>query len=352
MPMLWFIDLEAHEQRYTVEWKKYFEIQLGDAMFDHSPSSRVVEVIDGGETSGASTPGAFVDFAESSWYKAHQIRRMSQAFQKGLVQRGHRILFADAWHPGVIQCRYMADLLGIDVTIDVMWHAGSYDDWDLLGQRIKDKSWSYGFERAVFDAADVNYFATQYHRDLFIEKLAPADPESAEVVGWPMEYLTRKLGARAHGVKKDTILFPHRLSPEKQPEIMQLLEPHFSDYRIVYAQKEKLTKEEYHNELARSVAVFSANQQETLGIAMYEGLLCGAVPIMPNRLSYKEIYVGRCYPSEWTESLEAAEANVENLVGFIRTAIANETPDSLEEMARWAGIDHFDGRALYACVFR
>lgn len=352
MPMLWFIDIEAHEQRYTVEWKKYLPIQLSDAMFDHSPSSRTVEVIDGGESSGTTTLGAFVDFADSSRYKAHQVRKIAQAFHAGLIGDGHRFLFADAWHPGVIQCRYMAGLLGIEITIDVMWHAGSYDPWDILGQKIQNKAWSYGFERAVFDAADVNYFATQYHRDLFIDKLAPTDPECAEVVGWPMEYLTRKLGARAHGIKKDTILFPHRLSPEKQPEIMQLLEPHFGDYRVVYAQKEKLTKEEYHNELARSVAVFSANQQETLGIAMYEGLLCGAVPIMPNRLSYKEIYVERCYPSEWTESFEAAEANVENLVGFIRTAIANETPDSLEEMGRWAGADYFDGRELYACVYR
>ena len=316
MSMLWFIDLEAHEQRYTVEWKKYFKQQLDDAMFDFSPSSRVVELIDGGETKGETTPGAFVSFAESTWYKAHQIRRVSQAFQAGFVRSGDRFLFADAWHPGVIFCRYMADTLGVDITIDVMWHAGSYDDWDILGQKIKDKSWSYGFERSVSDAADVNYFATGFHRDLFVDKLQPADPESAEVVGWPMEYLVRKLGARAHNVKKDTLLFPHRLSPEKQPEIMALLEPHFPDYRVVYAQKEALTKEQYHDVLARSVAVFSANLQETLGIAMYEGLLCGAVPIMPDRLSYEEIYKGRCYPSEWTESLDAAKANVDNLVGY------------------------------------
>jgi hypothetical protein len=49
--------------------------------------------------------------------------------------------------------------------------------------------------------------------------------------------------------------------------------------------------------------VFSANLQETLGISMYEGAIIDAIPLVPDRLSYNEMYaeIWR-YPSEWTES--------------------------------------------------
>ena len=353
MPTLWLFDIEPHEQRYTVEWKKHLPQQIEDAIFDAGLVSMLfLTVIDGGESNGVTVPGAFVDFADSSRYKAHQIRKISKAFQAGFVKDGDRLLFTDAWHPGVIQCRYMADLFGIEVLIDVMWHAGSYDEWDLLGQKVRKKAWSHAFERAVFEAADLNYFATDFHRNLFIDVIQPSDPEQAVTVGWPMEYLVRQLGARAHGVKKDTFLFPHRLSPEKQPEIFSLLEPYFPNHRFVYAQKEPLTKEQYHDELARSAVVFSASLQETLGIAIYEGMLCGALAIIPDRLSYKEIYTNLGYPSEWTTSFGSAEANLEQLVHFIRDLLENRSIDALDELTRWAGRDFFDGRALYDHLLR
>ena len=52
--------------------------------------------------------------------------------------------------------------------------------------------------------------------------------------------------------------------------------------------------------------VFSANLQETLGISCYEGALVDAIPMVPDRLSYKEMYYDTFkYPSKWTESFEA-----------------------------------------------
>ena len=31
------------------------------------------------------------------------------------------------WNPTVIQLRYMAELLGVDIHVGGLWHAGSYD---------------------------------------------------------------------------------------------------------------------------------------------------------------------------------------------------------------------------------
>ncbi|NBP56351.1 hypothetical protein EBU71_07435, partial [bacterium] len=50
----------------------------------------------------------------------------------------------------------------------------------------------------------------------------------------------------------------------------------------------------------------TANLQETLGISWYEGAVVDAIPMVPDRLSYKEMSIEDFkYPSEWTESFDA-----------------------------------------------
>ena len=80
-------------------------------------------------------------------------------------------------------------------------------------------------------------------------------------------------------------------------------------------QEEQLTKDEYHTLLGEAKIVFSANLQETLGISMYEGALVGAIPMVPNRLSYSEMYTGDpwAYPSLWTESFDSYLHNKQEL---------------------------------------
>lgn len=106
--------------------------------------------------------------------------------------------------------------------------------------------------------------------------------------------------------KRDLILFPHRLAPEKQLPIFEDLRQHLPQYDFKVCQEYPLSKNEYHNLLGESKMIFSANLQETLGISWYEGALVGAIPMVPDRLSYKEMALDTFkYPSEWTESWDA-----------------------------------------------
>ncbi len=106
--------------------------------------------------------------------------------------------------------------------------------------------------------------------------------------------------------KRDLILFPHRIAPEKQVEIFRDLKEHLPQYEFVVCQDQQLTKNEYHNLLGEAKLVFSANLQETLGISWYEGALVDAIPMVPDRLSYSEMAMQDfLYPSEWTESFES-----------------------------------------------
>jgi hypothetical protein len=209
----------------------------------------------------------------------------------------------------------MSELLGIPVTTHGLWHAGSYDPQDFLGRLVGDKPWVRHAEQSFFHAFDHNYFATKFHIDMFAKNLLNANlgtmhgyKESKKIVrsGWPMEYMEDTLIAYKNMPKRDLILFPHRIAPEKQIEIFRDLKEHLPQYEFVVCQEQQLTKNEYHNLLGEAKLVFSANLQETLGISWYEGAVVDAIPMVPDRLSYSEMAFDTFkYPSEWTESFES-----------------------------------------------
>jgi glycosyltransferase involved in cell wall biosynthesis len=214
--------------------------------------------------------------------------------------------------------------LGIPVTTHGLWHAGSYDPQDFLGRLVGDKPWVRHAEQSFFHAFDHNYFATDFHIKLFytnllndstienpwysehLEEILSGEEPKIVRTGWPMEYMEGTLSAYKGMPKRDLILFPHRIAPEKQVEIFRDLKEHLPQYEFVVCQDQQLTKNEYHNLLGEAKLVFSANLQETLGISWYEGAIVDAIPMVPDRLSYSEMAFDTFkYPSEWTESFEA-----------------------------------------------
>ena len=313
MANVFLIDLEAVSTRYTGEWKSHVPQLLEKA--GHN-----VQVICGPEDiPSATTPGAFLNFGGTNIYKSAQVEQMGRLFCNGAVCPGDHFIFTDAWHPGIINLKYMSELLGIPVVTHGLWHAGSYDPQDFLGRLIGDAKWVRNAEKSFFHAFDHNYFATDFHIDLFSKELLNLDKESCNIryvnegkivrTGWPMEYMDDTLTAYKTMPKRDLILFPHRIAPEKQVEIFRDLATHLPQYEFVVCQDTQLTKQEYHTLLGQAKLVFSANLQETLGISCYEGALVDAIPMVPDRLSYSEMYYDMFkYPSNWTEDFEVYEA--------------------------------------------
>ena len=310
MSKVFLVDLEAVETRYTGEWKRHVPNLLRKAGHD-------VQIISGPtDIPTATTPGAFLNFGGTNIYKARQVETMGRLFCDGTVRPGDHFIFTDAWHPGIVNLKYMSELLGIPVTTHGLWHAGSYDPQDFLGRLVGDKPWVRHAEKSFFHAFDHNYFATDFHIEMFCLNLLGVDTETAQLryikenkivrTGWPMEYMQDTLLMYKNMPKRDLILFPHRIAPEKQVEIFRDLKEQLPQYEFVVCQEYPLTKNEYHNLLGEAKLVFSANLQETLGISWYEGAVVDAIPMVPDRLSYSEMAFDTFkYPSEWTESYEA-----------------------------------------------
>ena len=300
---VYIVDIEAVDTRYTKQWKEYLPKQLRRATNDN------VVVISGGEVPQATTPGAFLNFAGTNNYKSQQMLEISRMFANGEIKDEDYFLYTDAWNPTVIQIKYMAELLGIDIRVGGLWHAGSYDPHDFLGRLIGDKPWVRHAEMSMFECYDDNFFASDFHIDMFTDVFDSdyaIDWEKIHRVGWPMEYLKDSLTSYKGMEKRDLILFPHRVAPEKQVEIFRDLAERLPQYEFVVCQEYELSKNEYHNLLGEAKLVFSANLQETLGISWYEGALVDAIPMVPDRLSYSEMAVPEFkYPSEWTEDFNS-----------------------------------------------
>jgi hypothetical protein len=327
---IFLVDLESVETRYTGQWKTHVPELLRKA--GHN-----VNIISGPtDIPSATTPGAFLNFGGTNIYKASQVEQMGRLFCSGSVHPGDHFIFTDAWHPGVINLKYMSELLSIPVTTHGLWHAGSYDPQDFLGRLVGDKPWVRHAEKSFFHAFDHNYFATDFHITMFYANLLNDYPtenpwfsehldeilngEEPKFVrtGWPMEYMDNTLNLYKGMKKRDLILFPHRIAPEKQVEIFRDLKEQLPQYEFVVCQDQELTKNEYHNLLGESKIVFSASLQETLGIGCYEGALVDAVPMVPDRLSYSEMYyAGFKYPNEWTQDWDSYLAHRQELCHHI-----------------------------------
>ena len=344
--MIYIVDIEAVDTRYTKQWKEFLPAQMQRA------TNQQVKVISGGETPQATTPGAFLNFGGTNVYKSNQLQQIGALFCEGKIKDGDYFLYTDAWNPTVIQLRYMAELLGVSIRIGGLWHAGSYDPHDFLGRLIGDKPWVRHTEQSMYECYDDNFFASDFHIDLFAESL-DIDYDKTHRVGWTMEYLKNSLDSYKGMEKKDIILFPHRIAPEKQVDIFRDLANHLREYEFIVCQERELTKNEYHNLLGEAKLVFSANLQETLGISWYEGALVNAIPMVPDRLSYTEMAIPEFkYPSRWTEDWSSYVKYRGELINKIRDYMENYNDYlvSLDKQRTKLNKEFFSGAALYDAI--
>jgi len=355
---IYIVDLEAVDTRYTAQWKEFLPTQIAKS------TNKSVKVISGGETPQATTPGAFLNFGGTNVYKSKQLEQIGEMFCDGTVKDGDYFLYTDAWNPTVIQLKYMSSLLGVNIRIGGLWHAGSYDPQDFLGRLIGDAPWVRSAEHSMFSCYDDNFFASDFHVEMFAREIfdwneqdwtgTPYDANSTiKRVGWPMEYLKNALVQYQGMPKENLILFPHRIAPEKQVDIFRDLKHRLPQYEFVVCQDQTLTKNEYHNLLGRAKVVFSANLQETLGISWYEGALVGAIPMVPDRLSYSEMALPEFkYPSEWTNNFDNYLRHRDKVSAKIVDYIEryDDYRVSLEKQVSKLNREYFSGNALYEAI--
>ena len=331
-PRLFIITLEPIEQRYTKQWYNYFKPAF----------SKWFEVIyiDGRFMGDKIENGKWLDINKTNIWKAHQVEQLSYWFMKGLIKDGDSFLFTDAWHWGIIPLRYMAGLQNIKIKVYGFWHAGSYDRWDFLAQAKLD--WTYFTEMNFFYMYDCNFVATHFHKSLIQQEFNLKD-NLIKVVGFPMDWKEEIRKLKIKRVKKeDIIIFPHRLDKEKQPQVFEQLQKSkdLNKYTFIITINKNLTKKQYYTFLSRAKIVFSSSLQETYGIGTVEGVMFDCIPIIPERLSYSEMY----YDEFKYKSLDEAIIKIKKIIEhkdmynreltWQKERLAKDSLEAIPKMAR------------------
>jgi hypothetical protein len=324
MRTLYIMCEEPSENRYTGEWNEHLPVLFSNVFKKNKIKAEVIQI--DGEDLHSTSPRE-----NNIWKSTQLINLLNQQIKDGDV-----ILYTDAWNPTILQVKYFLALQNINVKIVGMWHAGNYDPQDLLGRVMGDSTWIKETERAIFNAIDSNVFSTEFHSDMFLENLLGLSNKAKAsfkhfcskgvvVSGFPFEYLQNSLTKDLinenykKGIKKNKIIFPHKIMDGKQPAIFRDLATSMPEFEFVFCKEKNLTKKEYHNLVAESILCWSANLQETYGIGMIESTFLNTIPLCPNRLSYSEMYhKDFLYPEAWTKDFDSYLQNKDKIIGKIR----------------------------------
>ncbi len=320
---LFIVPIEPIDSRYTKQWYDNIPLLVANRAQELGVDIDIT-TIDGDDIPENTTSGAFLNFGATNFYKATQAAAVSKLFMEGVVKPGDKFLVTDAWNFIITPIKYMSELLNIPVEIHSIWHAGAYDPSDILGMKMS-KPWPWHAEISWYLSSDFNYFATEFHKNMFLRNLEiPSEYHNRAIVsGQPHDLIIPKLEKYQNSQKHNKVMWPHRYNDDKQPDIAEDLSNAFD---MIITQKMNLNKDDYYKTMGSAKVIFSCSLHENLGISVMEATLAGAIPVLPDRCSYSEMYMKDFkYPSEWTADYGSYVTNKHKLIEFIDYRIENYT---------------------------
>jgi glycosyltransferase involved in cell wall biosynthesis len=276
------IPIEPIEERYSVQWDEWF-----NSFFNNQDAE--LQTIYGEKTSGKINTGAFLDVIETNIYKTSQLLTLTHLLADYKDDFPLVLFLHDLWFPGIETIAYIRDGMGFkNLKICGCLHAGSYDKNDFLYHKNMHL-WADKIEESWFaNIADMIFVATDYHKRLLIQQ-RNVPTEKIKVTGFPI-YDTFSVPC----IKERSVVFPHRTDKEKRPDLFKKLaneiQPIFPAWNFIYTKEEAKNKKEYYQILNKAAISVSFAEQETWGIAMQESVICNALPVVPDCLSYSEMY--------------------------------------------------------------
>ena len=277
------VPIEKLEERYSGQWYKWFTNAFEEKRISHI-------TIHPDPLSDKIRDGSFLDVCGTNHFKAMQLAELCRMAYNRELNDDDVIFFVDAWNPAISNLAYIRDGLGMKFKIAGCLFAGSYDPYDFLAKTGMGY-WAKDLENSWFRIVDKYFIATEFHKRL-IRDSRDVDPKKLIVTGHPTLF---DWESEVTDEKENIIVFPHRLDSEKHPELFDKLRgviPHYSEEKWEFIKTKDVTKtkQEYFELLERAKISVSFADQETWGFAMIESVFAGCLPLVPDKLSYAEMY--------------------------------------------------------------
>lgn len=281
MAKIIYIPLEHLDKRYTILMDKQIIKTLDENKFSYVR-------IYGKELTQSIETGFFLDAIGTNFFKFSQLMQVMEMFKNGEIKNGDIFFFSDLWFPGIEAINYVTSFLKMKVYITGILHAGSWTETDDV--RTYMESWAKDIEKGWFKFYDLVFVGSEHHKKEILRRKRCTN--SKKIIVTPLSFSSEAIFKIAKPLewkeREDVIVFPHRIHWEKQPQVFDKFLSKTKSFIGIKTMEEDLTKEEYYKTLANSKFVFSSALQENFGYGVLEGATLGCIPIVPNRLSYKE----------------------------------------------------------------
>lgn len=288
--VVWF-PLEPLEERYTEQMDRWVCQVMDDLGVDYLRICPATE-------STTIENGEWLDTYASNDYRARQVQDFLRLYRRGQIDDGAVVLLGDVWFPGCEMFKLVAELAGKTLAVSGWHHAGTFDPYDLLNRTLGNwgKAWEEWLLESYLDHVCVG---GSYHAS-FLSHL-DFNPSGRGQVWNPDE--VKRIGGNPK--KHKTVVFTHRIAPEKNPDHFYQLAETFKgsgwDF-AVSTSSEKLievpdgiilvrhdSKDAYYRYLAGCSIMYSSADQETFGYSLHESIALGVSVVAPFRASYPEM---------------------------------------------------------------
>lgn len=292
--MIHYLPMEPTPMRYSADWLTLWPELLEDAGLRVNviaPLACSKKALN--DDLKVSDPVRSV--SKHAW-EGDQLALFSEALGTGDVQDGDLVLFTEGHSFTPLAASYMRATTGVAFEIGMLLHAGTWDPHDFLN-RYAVGGWMPKCEQALVGAADHIFLATEFHKTLLLADMPEEERDGIEskirVVSYPFLHPNPR-HATPWERRGRSVVFPHRLSPEKGPDDLGVIEDalELENIQVIRTIGVKTT-DSYHSLLGSARVVLSCALQETWGIAQLEGWSLGAYPVVPDRLSYSELYADK-----------------------------------------------------------
>lgn len=220
-------------------------------------------------------------------YHNQQEKLFLDMIRDNKISDGDVIVFPNAFNFLVPIVRYMIDEFKLKVAMIGFWGESSFYKYKPSYIRYKSsKGWKKEFERSLINAFDYNCFFDESSFIQFKNRFSKAKSLSNfAITGYPFEYLEKSI---VISEKEPVIVFPHLVTKNVENKIFNYIHNvHSGKYRFIRLQEKNNSRIGFKQLLPFAMAVFSTSVNEYNATMMYECMLYGAMPIVPDVEVYK-----------------------------------------------------------------
>ena len=259
-------------------------------------------------------------------YSHDCLRIISQLLN--IVKEGDKILFLDAFFPGIDILEYYLRRNQISVLKIGLLHGSSFVEGDIY----QKDTWLQTFEKAWYQIFNKLISPSKY----FIGFLPSEFHSKIQVIPWGLD----KTLTPEFNLKTIDVIFPHRFSMDKGIDLFYEIASKMQDVKFLITGVDieltalypielkliinkirklknvsisKMEKDVQHiNRLRNSKIVLSTARQEGFGFAVFKSIQCGCLPVLPYRCCYPEYFPANYLYSKTDEAIEMIYKRLEN----------------------------------------